>query len=111
MSVLAADEANRASWITGAVVIPVTTGGVRTAALSPGTYVLVADADCYWLQGGSGVTAAIISSTSSSNYLPAKVPMGFVKVIGAQSGANESDNYISAITTTGTANLHIMRVT
>ena len=53
-------------WTLGPVEVAVSAGSVTSVQLSAGLHHIISDTACYFLQGGSGVTA-----TSSSYYLPA----------------------------------------
>lgn len=99
-AVCGADELARAGWINVPVTISASNVTAVSSALVIGaTYLITASADCFFLQGDSAITA-----TTSSNPLWGKQYVGPIKVDGA------GNQYVAAITSTGTATVYLIRV-
>ena len=92
------DELNAGVFSAAPTVRTLTTSSARTAQLAAGTYVVSADVDCFFLQGGSTVTAA-----ATSNPLWAKT---YVNIQIKGSGV---DDYIAGIVAAGTGNLYMLQ--
>lgn len=76
------------------------TAARNSTALTEGVYYIIASSLCYFLQGGSSVTA-----TTSSHRLPADTLIGPIHV----EGADASSKYISAIQDSAGGTLQIWK--
>lgn len=85
------DELLHAVWSSDPTIVTLSAVSARTAALTAGTYYLVADVACWFKQGGSAVAA-----TTVSNYLPAGASV-VVRIPPASEDPTATLSYVAAI--------------